>query len=1539
MEQTRDGLGCVTCPICEKVVTTAVQSHVEKCLEKFKRAEPRVPHQEACICVVCRTDITNLDASHRTAHVNRCLDKECNEPVQEPVVSTPSRSTGASFELLDCPLCERGFKSSKACKAHIKQCSLQLNMSPKQVMDAIRLQQRYLQERLAAGLPLVHRRKPASDELVHRPTKRPRPAATIPKSKFQEEIQMAKALSASISVKDENGPREHRNQRLLGHTNNRGKKAKREAKPTPALLTTTAEERTRVVESKISRLLASTVADSSENCSLRRSWASLIKPSQRLRDLAEEGPSVLWTKATQSAAEKEQYYVPTLSDAVTHCKVEAGSKLRSLSQVAGHRISDAAAQFQHLDEQYANFLETQKPAEQETATQDHQDAVLSLIGGTLQPGTALSDVGYGFLTQEPSATPTEGSWESNSLRQLSCDLNNTVGAGRYADMRISVAGGKTIHAHRVIVYARCPSLQKDVVKSNGVNCLNWSEWSETCVRTFLSYLYGGTVDVKVQDKELTLQLRSLAFRYNLTSVCKFLEESLGDSLDKQAPLDSSLAEIITSLWDEEAVPRNSSSEKVEEAPTDEDDDVGEPFDDVYEFVASQRPQKPSGSSNIPEGGAVNQSQANSEGSSQPQSSQPQLTSMSHTNCEAFSARPQVLATSRMDHEESSLPHSSQPERSQPWIPTASPADYKGFSEHQHSQQTQPGPRAANQAELRGFAQHQPSELQKPQLQKPQLQKPQPQLPRVSQVDYKGFPGLPPSQSQHQLIAASQVDHEGFLQCKPSQHQLPQPQIPTPSRAAYGESTEPQPSQMPQPRHQIPTVSEAASSGSPEPQLSQLSQPQIPTARQVGYKGSPEPQPSQRSQPQLQIPTASQASYKRSPEPQPYQLSQPRISTASQAAYRGSPERQPYQLSQSRIPAASQAAYRGSPEPQPSQRSQPQLQIPTASQAGYKRSPEHQPYQLSQPQIPTASQAAYRRSPEPKPSQRSQPQLQIPTESHVGYKRSPEPQPYQLSQLQIPAASQAAYRRSPEPQPSQRSQPQLQIPTASQVGYRRSPTSEPSQPDHQLPTENQADYKRLPHQPESRHLSTSQTDFEGFPQSQQPQPEHLTSNEAEELQTSVNSSGGVSHSLPTRRLQLPYSKTSVPIVISPIHSEDEHIRVVPSKILSLPLPPMENGQLWYSPGSTQNAPSTVGSSNEHNASDAESADLFGSCDEVESNPEPQTTGDSDVEEQPMEVSGDNSSSPRSVRSAEDKRVSDRGDEDDIWNSVWEGFGDQGHCDIPELVLSPIGESKDSEVMSDTKEVPQEQFGAGEAAGRSVHSAMLDSHFFDEEACNQPYQSPLASRGRAPASAVTPLPDYDAMQTPELKGQLQKFGVRAFPRKKAVNILRHIYEETHPYVDQTPRRPASHSSSASQPNVSSRADSGEPSQSSGAGDNYPESRSSSSSGTDFGELETQADCEESDGHSEVDAHSKMKEFVRTNHQLYQRILSYEPIELRTLHADMKAAKIKVSLKVLMDFLDQQCITFRLPRTEKQRLKQQRRQKRFRQRVRAKIASSRA
>lgn len=563
-----------------------MEHHLERCLQRFERAPKQtVADNGPCVCVVCREDITHLDPSRRTAHVNRCLDGEAEEPLQEPVVSTPSPN--GLFLLMDCPLCERSFKTSEACKSHVKQCSVKLGVSPKQVVEAIRLQQRYVQERMAAGLPLVRgRRHGAARPEAPKVARKPRPLASVPKSKFQEDVQMARALSASLSTAaaDREDAQRRFRQLFTGGHHHVGRRKKLVAEA-PVLLTRTDEERVKRTEEKIDHLLTQRV-NGLELGEL--SWSVKLRAvpgtSKRLRELASK-EATLWELASRGEEGREAFYVCALCETVTPSQVApVGSRLLSLTQLPGRRISKTGGEISAADP----ACNSNDPG---ADTQAQQRMLLSALGSTPAPAASRAEepgrgecldgleMGHGFLTQRDADGKPDGTEESPALRRLSKDLDSLVGSRRFCDLKVIARGAQVIPAHRAILLARCPALEKDMSRqTDRTPLLDWTSRSRECVVAFLRYLYAGILELDDGDSELLLELRGLAFRYDMSDLCEELKGRFPEG-EEEADPDSSLADILATLWEGEGPPP---------AVTGEPSDGEDALDTVYEFAASQR---------------------------------------------------------------------------------------------------------------------------------------------------------------------------------------------------------------------------------------------------------------------------------------------------------------------------------------------------------------------------------------------------------------------------------------------------------------------------------------------------------------------------------------------------------------------------------------------------------------------------------------------------------------------------------------------------------------------------------------------------------------------------------------------------------------------------------------------------------------------------------------------------------------------------------------------------------------------------------------
>ncbi|NXW48805.1 SLX4 endonuclease, partial [Nyctiprogne leucopyga] len=213
-------------------------------------------------------------------------------------------------------------------------------------------------------------------------------------------------------------------------------------------------------------------------------------------------------------------------------------------------------------------------------------------------------------------------------------------------------------------------------------------------------------------------------------------------------------------------------------------------------------------------------------------------------------------------------------------------------------------------------------------------------------------------------------------------------------------------------------------------------------------------------------------------------------------------------------------------------------------------------------------------------------------------------------------------------------------------------------------------------------------------------------------------------------------------------------------------------------------------------------------------------------------------------------------------------------------------------------------------------------------------------KSPSTPMTPMPAYSLMETPQLKKELSRFGVRALPKRQMVLKLKEIFQYTHQDVDSDfeDQIPSSQPPSQKFPAKRSRqskadrtaeiwslaADGKEPmlsaSQESAIslvdGSNISFGSQSSRAGSFVNGFEACAFASEEEEEELPASQAAAQEeekleavrcYIRSNTALYHKILFYEPIELAELHTELKQNGIKISKAKLLDFLDAQCITF--------------------------------
>ncbi|KAG2457937.1 SLX4 endonuclease, partial [Polypterus senegalus] len=218
-------------------------------------------------------------------------------------------------------------------------------------------------------------------------------------------------------------------------------------------------------------------------------------------------------------------------------------------------------------------------------------------------------------------------------------------------------------------------------------------------------------------------------------------------------------------------------------------------------------------------------------------------------------------------------------------------------------------------------------------------------------------------------------------------------------------------------------------------------------------------------------------------------------------------------------------------------------------------------------------------------------------------------------------------------------------------------------------------------------------------------------------------------------------------------------------------------------------------------------------------------------------------------------------------------------------------------------------------------------------NQLLKMPAVVKKSVPRGAVvpiTPMPAYAHMETPELKAQLGRFGVRPLPKRQMILKLREIHQYTHQVVssdsedEAVARRPTARShappnppplgegqrptSTQEQGHPETESESLAPSQAS----HSDESFSSQRSNPEALEPSDDDDDDEAVPPSQVAAReaekmAAVKKLILSNPDLHRQVLLYEPLVLCQLQAHLKEAGVRLGAAKLLDFLDSHCITF--------------------------------
>ncbi|XP_052751013.1 structure-specific endonuclease subunit SLX4 [Galleria mellonella] len=185
-------------------------------------------------------------------------------------------------------------------------------------------------------------------------------------------------------------------------------------------------------------------------------------------------------------------------------------------------------------------------------------------------------------------------------------------------------------------------------------------------------------------------------------------------------------------------------------------------------------------------------------------------------------------------------------------------------------------------------------------------------------------------------------------------------------------------------------------------------------------------------------------------------------------------------------------------------------------------------------------------------------------------------------------------------------------------------------------------------------------------------------------------------------------------------------------------------------------------------------------------------------------------------------------------------------------------------------------------------------------------------------VTPILDYASMTTPERNKELDKYGLKPFKRKRAIRLLTHIYNQTHPVIAPCANEELLSPSKKRKTEIkATNSVSPKKSPLKSTKNNFEGVKENIYQITkelpDLREIECSSDDwvfqkkEKAKVHScRVPLHIAFHNFLSCRRGLREAILRYEPVNIDIIHKELVACGHRYDPKDLLKFLDKKCIT---------------------------------
>ncbi|KAM9556793.1 structure-specific endonuclease subunit SLX4 isoform 1-T3 [Guaruba guarouba] len=590
-------------------------------------------------CQICQKDLSAMNTKRREQHVNRCLDE-----MEEAQMSSSSKPL-----VPECPICGKQFQTPQSRVHHLKRCAVEMDVPPKMLLQAVQLQVSTLGEaplQCPSNQPSRSKRKGSSKEASKKTHKRAKMetkdedflvAMAMSRSLLEQERQeQAKSVTnvkpvPALPIKWKPGSEKKRRKR--GPT-----------APPPLLLQDPEKVRKRIQE-RVVMLLAEEVefpptpqlptSRILENESGKATW---------LLPLSKAKECFLWNiSALTGHYDPESFYTAALTPQIVPWKPvqnhkpetllpSVGSDQPKVSQQiqpelssheptcteAGGQTSDEFKSGSEGDGQFLSLSQKDEQILQDlvdlateglTLTQWNLDA--GHVQETEQPGKEMtsSDIPHsGFMPPSKEKSLVTSSCKKSSLRLLAEDFGAMINNPHLSDVQFQVDCGKVLYAHMFVLYARCPQViqvvhsQGFLVEEDGntqTRRVLLSDMTAEAVSAFLRYLYAADADIPAG---VLPQVHALAARFGVRELMEKCESNTGESqvssgVDSEDDLISMMdgkdcedraenfQDLLKSMWvgedEEELAMLNPECQK--------EDGVGEQeLEEIYEFAATQR---------------------------------------------------------------------------------------------------------------------------------------------------------------------------------------------------------------------------------------------------------------------------------------------------------------------------------------------------------------------------------------------------------------------------------------------------------------------------------------------------------------------------------------------------------------------------------------------------------------------------------------------------------------------------------------------------------------------------------------------------------------------------------------------------------------------------------------------------------------------------------------------------------------------------------------------------------------------------------------